>query len=229
MRTFPLSTADTLARHLARRDIDPNELAKSFTHLRAFIERAGGDVALQRAAVEHWWTWLEMLSGPQARTVIRSNQTRDYYETILEVCERHLGTRQPDEILYSLGWAVRLMRYYRSVPGALNKPVLFREAPSAPKPFEPMTRPPAQPSTNIPAVGAVFTGKILDVSDRGVVVELPNVAPAKALGRIQADRVGGRHYRVGNTARVEVVAVGRPTTSGRQIVELQPAPAVSTR
>jgi CRISPR-associated protein Cmr6 len=86
--------------------------------------------------------------------------------------------------------------------------------------------PPAPPSPtgpHLPAVGEVFTGKILEIEEGNVFVEVPRFAPGKALGVIRANQVGGRKYREGNTARVEVVAM-RETRSGRVVLELKPAP-----
>jgi hypothetical protein len=223
--------ATPLARVLAQRQVDPNEVAKSFAHMRALYERAGGDEDAQRAAVDEWWRWLATVAGPGARAVVRSGRTQDYYRTIQDACRYHLREikNDPAQLVHTLGWAVRLMRYYRNVPGALDRPTLLGDVPEmgqgTPERKAEPARPPEPPrpkAPELPAVGAVFTGTVLQIDESAVVVEVPGFAAPQVLGVIKADDLAGRKYREGNTARVEVTGV-RALKSGRTIVELRPA------
>jgi hypothetical protein len=220
--TTVTSSADLLARALAQRDLDPNEVAKTFTHLRALYERAGEDQAARRAAVAQWWRWLATVAGPGARAVVRSGRTQGYYRTIEDACRQHLDGLEPEVLVQALGWAVRLLRYYQS-PGALERPGLFG-AVEQPRPKAPERERPAAPKTpTLPAVGDIFTGKVLQVDESAVVVEIPGFAVEQAIGAIKAEALGGRRYRADNTARVEVIEV-RTLKSGRTLVGLRPAP-----
>jgi len=46
--------------------------------------------------------------------VIRSNQTLDYYRNLQSACQRHLRGMAYEELALTLGWALRLLRYYRA-------------------------------------------------------------------------------------------------------------------
>lgn len=226
-----LARADKLARTLAGRQVDPNELAKSFTHLRALVERAGDDKDKQRGAVKDWWRWLETVTGPGARAVVRSGRTQDYYRAIEDACLHHLKPleSEPRQLLQALGWAVRLVRFYKDVPGALDRPMLFVDAVGSaqgeayPK-IEPARQPePPQPKApEIPAIGATFIGQVIQIDDSAVVVEVPGFAAPQVLGVIKAADLAGRKYQQGNPARVEVIGL-RTFKSGRTVVELKPA------
>lgn len=227
--TINLPDANTLARTLAQRQVDPNEVAKCFTHLRALIERAGTNEAAQRAAVKDWWRWLETVAGPGARAVVRSGRTQEYYRTIEDACRHHLHEvrDKPHDLLQALGWAVRLVRYYRNVPGALDRPLppggtpaAGDQPPAAVRTPEPK---PAPKAPELPAAGATFTGQVLQIDDSAVVIEVPGFDAEHALGIIKAADLAGRKYREGNPARVEVIDV-RTLKSGRIVVELKPAP-----
>jgi hypothetical protein len=157
--------------------------------------------------------------------VVRSNRTRGYYMDLLDACQLHLANLDPAALSQALGWAVRLMRYYRNVQGALAQPPSFGRAsgstntPSSVQPGSSSQT--TNPST--PQVGSVFTGKVLEIDERAVFVEIPGFTIEKALGMIKTEALGGRRYRVDNSARVEVVAV-RQAKNGRRIIELKPAP-----
>jgi CspA family cold shock protein len=97
-----METAGAVARVLIQRSVDPNEVASTLATLR------------------------ELESGPQffrfldtvvqeGQAVVRSGRTLDYYRHIRDVCREHLMPFQdePKKMAYILGWAVRLMRYYR--------------------------------------------------------------------------------------------------------------------
>jgi hypothetical protein len=220
----PVVASMPLARTLAQRQVDPNEVAKSFAHLRALYERAGDDAA-RRDAVAQWWRWLETVAGPGARAVIRSGRTQDYYRAIQDACRLHLASLEPKAQVQALGWAVRLMRYYRNAPGALDRPSPFGgDAPeiAPPRPAEPPA-PPKTKAPELPSVGQIYTAPVVQVDASAVLVQVPGFAVEKAIGVIKAADLGGRKFREGNAARVEVIGV-RTLKSGRTIVELRPAP-----
>ncbi|HEX6290120.1 MAG TPA: hypothetical protein VFZ66_13060 [Herpetosiphonaceae bacterium] len=214
MTTCSLHTADALARTLAKRNVDPNEAAKCFAHLRDVLQAAGSDEHQQQAAVERWWSWLDAVSGPAARTVVRSRQTRGYYEDLLDACQLHLGTLSPPEVLPTLGWAIRLMRYYRNVPHASAQPTSFPPPPPQPRPTPDPKRPPAP--------GARFTNvRVLEVSQAGLFVDLRLPDDLDAIGAIRAADTGGKRYGPGHQLNVEVIEV-RPRKQGGIIVYLRP-------
>jgi hypothetical protein len=94
--------ADQIARELASRDCDPNEVAKAFVHLRTH----GKDT-------RRFFDFLKTLSE-RGQFLVRSRRTLDYYRDLQEVCNMHLAQYRsdPDGMAQVLGWAVRLMRYY---------------------------------------------------------------------------------------------------------------------
>lgn len=108
----PVERAHELAATLARRGVDPNEVAGVFRHLRAFLDQAGIDDRTPDQGVEYWWRWLETIAGPGLAAIQRSNQTEGYYREIYAACERTLRELTPVELAQTLGWAVRLTRYY---------------------------------------------------------------------------------------------------------------------
>jgi hypothetical protein len=205
-RAHPLALAILL--------VDLNEVSSVFQHLRDFLSQSAGDERAQRQAVDRWWTWLATVSGPGAAIVRRSAQTGRYYTTIAEACRRHLRGLPPEELVRTLGWAIRLARYYRG-PGGIQP-----AAPEAEEEIEPPPPPPKAPE--IPSAGDIYTGRIIQVDESAVVVEVPGFDAAQAIGVIKAEDLGGRRYREGNAARVEVTGV-RTLKSGRTIVELRPA------
>jgi CRISPR-associated protein (TIGR03986 family) len=78
-----------------------------------------------------------------------------------------------------------------------------------------------QPSP-YPAVGAIFTGKILEDNGQQVAIEIPSIRTEKGMAIIDQQMRGMRTYRVGKTARVEVMA--QETRKGRVILQVRPAP-----
>jgi hypothetical protein len=160
--------------------------------------------------------------------VIRSGRTQDYYRAIQDACRLHLAHLEPEEQVQTLGWAVRLMRYYRNAPGALDRPSPFGgEAPEIAPPRRaeppPVPPPPQRKAPELPSVGSTYTAPVIQADASAVLVEVPGFAGEKAIGVIKAEDLGGRKFREGNTARVEVIGV-RTLKSGRTIVELKPAP-----
>jgi hypothetical protein len=99
------------------------------------------------------------------RYVVRTNRTLDYYRDIRDVCYKHLsGYRNATgekarELAVILGWAVRLLRYYRTEAGKAELAARQRAAESQrlkqeqPRPVttpSPQPSPPRGPSTTKP-------------------------------------------------------------------------------
>jgi hypothetical protein len=108
--------ADAVALELAGRETDVNEVQKVVTHVRVQAERDAGRVG------QDFFALLETMVS-DGRYLVRSGRTLDYYRDMRDVCGRHLrGFRNttPEsgwELVGILGWAARLMRYYRSPEG----------------------------------------------------------------------------------------------------------------
>jgi CspA family cold shock protein len=98
-----LEIADAVARVLVQRSVDPNEVASALATLR---EQDNG---------RQFFRFLDMVVQ-EGQAVVRSGRTMDYYSHIRDVCREHLTPFQdePRKMAYILGWAVRLMRYYRA-------------------------------------------------------------------------------------------------------------------
>jgi hypothetical protein len=223
----PIPSADPMARALAQRDIDPNEVAKTFTHLRALYERAGTDEEAQRKAVAQWWRWLETVAGPGARAVIRSGRTQGYYRAIQDACRLHLRELEPEPetLVQALGWAVRLMRYYQSNPDALDKPGPLGEPPREQAPPE-RKRPPEPPKApeppKVPEPGQRFNNiKVIEAeAGVGIIVDLGLPEELGVIATVRAAELGGKQYTPGNRLNVEVIEV-KARKSGGWIVFLR--------
>ena len=208
-----LYTTTSLAADLAGARVDPNEAQKALAYLRT------------KKDSRQFFDYLRAINK-DGRAVIRSGQTLGYYRDLLAACERHLRGMQADEMAQTLGWAIRLLRYYRAVPDAAE---LMREQASStasqtaaerPKAVEP----PKPTAPQLPAVGDTFAGKVAAADESAVLVAIPGFPEDKAIGVMQAETIDGGNtgrYREGNPARVEVVGV-RTLKSGRVIVELKP-------
>jgi len=198
MNTF-LPLAEALAADLAGAQVDPNEAQKALAYLRS----KGEGRAL--------FSYLQAVVN-DGSAVIRSRRTLGYYRDLLTICQRHLRPLQGDypQLLATFAWTLRLLRYYRAVPEAAN---------TTAEPAKP-TRPTAPA---LPEVGETFTGKVLDLDDDMVMVELSGYSDTQAVGLIKSPASARPKYRVGNAARVEVLGV-RTLKSGRIVVDLRPAP-----
>lgn len=210
-------TSEILAADLAGAQVDPNEAQKVLAYLRD--KREG------RALFDY----LQSVVNNGA-AVIRSGRTLGYYRDLLTICRRHLGPLQNDyeQMLATFAWSLRILRYYRAVPWAAEEKATHqREEPRAtlqPSAVQAQTPPaPRRAEPQLPVVGAIFTGKVLDLDDDVVMVELVGYDAQQAIGLIKAPAATRPKYRVGNAARVEVLGV-RTLKSGRTVVDLKPAP-----
>lgn len=101
--------ADAIARDLVKRRVDPNEVASALATLRDMNDGS------------QFFRFLETVVQ-DGQAVVRSGRTLDYYRHIRDVCTEYLLPYQgePKKMAYILGWAVRLMRYYR-VEGQVSR------------------------------------------------------------------------------------------------------------
>lgn len=219
--TSVLGSAESLAADLAGASVDPNEAQKALAYLRAHRDE------------RQFFGYLRAVVN-DGRAVIRSGQTLGYYRDLLAACERHLRGLPPEQMAQTLGWAIRLLRYYRAVPNA-ERPERTEARTAASVAASPMPETlPAQrsqpaeprvepPKPQIPSVGDVFAGKVLGVDESVVMVEIAGFTQEQAVGVLRAEAIGGStsRYREGNSARVEVTNV-RTLKSGRTVVELKP-------
>jgi hypothetical protein len=203
--------AASLAADLAGARVDPNEAQKALAYLRS------------KRDTKLFFAYLRGIVS-DGRAVIRSRQTLDYYRDLLGACERHLRGMEAKEMALALGWAIRLLRYYRAVPdGEIARPSAASHEPlhdAQPKQSE-IPAPPPRTALQLPAVGDVFTGKVIEADESAVLVEVPGFAADKAVGVIKAEVLGGKRFVKGNMARVEVVGA-RTLKSGRVILDLKP-------
>jgi len=221
---FISDVANLLAADLAGAQVDPNEAQKALAYLRK--QRDG----------KAFFRYLQAIKK-HGKAVIRSGQTLRYYDELLAACERHLRPLQnePDQMLTTLAWAIRLLRYYRAVPEAAQELAAQRQLAQAPQQHG-LSAPtnqqqpdaqsaPLRPAVPLlPAVGAVFAGTVTARDEDAVLVVIPGFDEVQAIGVMKAEAIqGGRtdRFRVGNAARVEVTGV-RQLKSGRTIVELKP-------
>jgi hypothetical protein len=93
-------TADFIARGLADRDCDPNEVAKAFVYLRTHKD------------ADRFFRFLRVLAE-RGGALVRSRRTLGYYKTMLELCRPLEAYRtEPGLMCEVLGWTVRLMRFH---------------------------------------------------------------------------------------------------------------------
>jgi len=95
------------------------------------------------------------------------------------------------------------------------------------------TASPGQPATSrassihqkIPQKGDVFRGKVLEVGEKAVVIQVEDFDAEQVVGVMRAETIAGNdtsRYQEGNDARVEVIDVRKK--GARTILELKPAP-----
>jgi hypothetical protein len=203
--TVDFEIANLLAADIAGSNIDPNEGKKALSYLRSTRDPQKYFVYL-RSAIKN------------GHIVIRSRQTESYYKNLLEVSERHLEGMQYEEMAQTLGWALRLAPYYKTISDSSPelKAKIQAEARERAKPKAP----------TIPQIGEVFAGKVVNLDETAVVIEITGFTPDKAMGVLQAEQISDKRtsrYKIGNSARVEVIGT-RTQKSGRTILELKPAP-----
>lgn len=98
--------ADAIARQLVLDKSDHNEFRKTIAYLRAYSDRAD--------AGKKYFDYLNTLARNGDR-IGHSKQTPGYLKSIAEICQQYLIAYKDDvpAMLQILGWAARLMLYYK--------------------------------------------------------------------------------------------------------------------
>lgn len=98
--------ADAIARQLVLADADANELRKAIAYLRAYLDR--------EEAGKKFFDYLNTLARNGNR-IGHSQRTRSYLENIAQICQQYLENYKDNApvMLQVLGWAARLMQYYK--------------------------------------------------------------------------------------------------------------------
>ncbi|MFN6519172.1 MAG: hypothetical protein RMY29_032415 [Nostoc sp. CreGUA01] len=101
--------AHNLAITLVKEDTDVNEVGKVIAYLRSIVD--------QPDAGRRFFTYLKTLVT-NGRQIGHSGRTTDYYRSIERACNQYLQNEQKNaqKMLKILGWAMRLMRYYKVSP-----------------------------------------------------------------------------------------------------------------
>ncbi|MBD0308515.1 MAG: hypothetical protein ICV80_10430 [Microcoleus sp. T1-bin1] len=100
--------AHAIAQTLVKEETDVNELGKAIAYLRNAVNQDRAD------ASSRFFKYLKTLVG-NGRQIGHSGKTTDYYRSIDKACSDCLKGFQGDAstLLQILGWASRLMRYYK--------------------------------------------------------------------------------------------------------------------
>jgi len=100
--------AHAIAQTLVKEQTDVNELGKAIAYLRNAVNQDRAD------ASSRFFKYLKTLVG-NGRQIGHSGKTTDYYRSIDKACSDCLKGFQGDAstLLQILGWASRLMRYYK--------------------------------------------------------------------------------------------------------------------
>ncbi|MEG4505000.1 hypothetical protein QUA81_20690 [Microcoleus sp. F6_B4] len=100
--------AHAIAQTLVKEQTDVNELGKAIAYLRNAVNQDRSD------ANSRFFKYLKTLVG-NGRQIGHSGKTTDYYRSIDKACSDCLKGFQGDAstLLQILGWASRLMRYYK--------------------------------------------------------------------------------------------------------------------
>jgi hypothetical protein len=212
-------TAELLAADLAGAGVDPNEAQKALAYLRS------------KRDPKAFFDYLQAIVT-NGKVVIRSRQTLDYYRNLQRACQRHLRGMAYEEMALTLGWALRLLRYYRAVRWAAEEKAAERRAPGqVPRQAaaadagtatgaRPQPAPPAAPTRELPAVGATFTGKVIEGDDHFFVIEVPGFKPEQVFAVLKIEP-GVPKYRVGkDSAKVEVTGM-RETRGGKTVLDVR--------
>jgi hypothetical protein len=98
--------AHIVAQQLVLEDADANELGKAKAYLRAIADQSDGG--------QRFFRYLQTLAK-QGDRIGHSKKTKNYFTSMSAVCEEHLqdGTNKPESLQIIIGWAFRLMRYYK--------------------------------------------------------------------------------------------------------------------
>lgn len=108
--------AHEIARKLVREGADVNELRKTISYLRKYVNRDNAGKA--------FFDFLKTLVC-RGNQIGHSKQTITYYKSLNHACEEYLKDYQDQahKMLLILGWAARLVKYYKGIPTAEIQPI----------------------------------------------------------------------------------------------------------
>ena len=114
--------ADAIARQMVLDGADVNELRKAIAYLRETVDR--------EAAGKNFFDYLKTLVR-HGDTIGHSKKTVEYYRSLDIICTQYLVNYQDDapKMLFLLGWAARLVKYYKdgAPAGELKVPEIKSE------------------------------------------------------------------------------------------------------
>lgn len=212
MTIFPI--AEALAADLAGSGVDPNEAQKALAYLRS--QRSG----------KAFFDYLQAIVT-NGQAVIRSRQTLDYYRALQQACQRHLRPLQGDyqEMALTLGWALRILRYYRAVPDAAKEKATLQRTTSTPSVTQSqsataLSSGSASSSSTEKPYPTVFTGKVLDGDENVFIIQVPGFREDEAIAVLTIEP-GLPKFRIGkDSARVEVTGM-RKAKSGKMVLQVR--------
>jgi hypothetical protein len=189
--------ADTIARQLVLDQTDLNEFRKTISYLRAYGDRP--------EAGKKYFDYLNALARNGDR-IGHSKKTRGYLESITATCQKYLDSYKDDAatLLQILGWAARLMQYYKAAGpiGEMPEPTIQSER-----------------ETEIQAVVAnqeFFEGQTLEAIVRGI---NKNKVTYEMLGTLRLTAKEPKHAKVlseGQSVTVEITAL-KPDGSPKNV------------
>jgi hypothetical protein len=210
--------AQQIAAELSDQRVDLNETAKVSSYLNTARN------------LKEFFEWLNTTTiNSVARTLMRSNQTSEYYRKLRELCRQYLGTFNPTssedkaKAATALAWGIRIARYYNRNPQDLAKEDLRptkvvpnsakdRDVPKtpiqAPVSTTPVTTPVSVPKSKNPVKeGDKFTAKVKEAGknvELEVTTELPtNTKSLKWL--IRKPELQNYKLEVGQQLEVQVI------------------------
>ena len=111
--------AHAIAQTLVKENTDVNELGKAIAYLRAYSDRENAGL--------RFFDYLKTLAK-NGRHIGHSKRTSEYYDSIEKACSQYLKAYKDDvaAMLQILGWASRLMRYYKDagLVGEITAPII---------------------------------------------------------------------------------------------------------
>ncbi len=225
------AVAEALAADLAGARVDLNEAQKAMAYLRSKRDPKRFFEYLQ-AVVNH------------GHAVIRSRQTLDYYRDLQQICLRHLQGMSYAEMASTLGWALRILRYYRAVPEEVQRELSSpssrtptparatsradRELPTTQRPPTTDHQPPASNTSPAaqrepPTVGTIFTGKVVKGDNDVFVIQVPGFEERDVVAVLKIEP-GVPKFKPGkDSAKVEVISQ-RKAKDGKTILEVRRPP-----
>ncbi len=109
MKREDFEVAHDIAQQLVENETDVNEVSKALEYL------------ILCKDTKKFFMFLRKIIN-NGFVVVRSNKTLDYYRNILDACNDHLKSYNDyKDMSEILGWAIRLMRYYRVTGYSKNK------------------------------------------------------------------------------------------------------------